>query len=138
MVITLKDSSSALSDIVLVHGAGKPSSTYAQGPVGGEEVFESSVVIQVVPIIRAAAARVRARGNRTASYPFAALREFSSYGNARAWAAAHAAALDGYDRLAITADSATTTLTGALSPVRCTLRGVSVLIDYTFIFGATS
>jgi len=136
MVITLKDSTSTLSDIVLVHGAGKASDTYAQGPIG-EEVFESSAMIQTVGIIRAAAARVRSRGNRTSIYPFGALRAFASHTAARVWAAGHAATLDGYDTLTVT-DSGTTTLHGALTPIRCTVRGISVMIEYTFNFGAVS
>ncbi len=137
MAITLKDSTATASDVVLVHGAGKPSASYAQGPIG-EEVFESAAIIQSVPIIRAAAARVRSRGNRTASYPFGALREFASPTAARAWAAAHAAALDGYDRLEIANGATPVTLHGALAPVRCIVRGVCVMIEYTFTFGAVS
>ena len=136
MVITLKASSGSPSAIVLVHGAGKASDTYAQGPIG-EEVFESTVMVQTVGIIRAPAARVRGRGNRTAVYPFGALRQFATPTAARAWAAGHAAALDGYDRLEIAGSGAgTITLSGVLAPVRCSVRGVAVQIDYTFNYGA--
>lgn len=137
MVLTLKSSTGTPSDAVLVHGAGRASDSYAQGPIG-EEVFETAAAVQTVPIIRAAAARVRSRGNRASAYPFGALRVFASPTAARAWAAAHAAALDGYDRLAIADGAATATLHGALSSVRCTVRGVSVQIQYTFVYGATS
>lgn len=137
MVITLKDSTSVKTAVVLVHGAGRASDTYAQGPIG-EEVFETAAMVQSVSIIRAAASRVRSRGNRASTYPFGALRVFASATAARAWAAAHAASLDGYDRLEIADGGSPITLHGVLSPIRCAVRGVAVEISYTFTFGAVS
>lgn len=138
MIVTLKDSAAVKTDLVLIHGPGDPSSSYAQGPIGSDEVFESSANIQVVPIIRAVAARVRSRGNRSATFPFGALRLFGSHEAARAWAASHAAALDGYNRLVIADGSSTVTLSGAVSPVRCIVRGITVEIQYTFVYGAVA
>lgn len=138
MTITLRDSSAIKPDVVLVHGAGRASASYAQGPLGRSDVFGSEQQVQTVGLVRAAAARVRPRGNRVAQFPFTAIREHATAAAARSWAAAHAASLDGYDRLAIEDGASSTLLHGALSSVRCEVAGVAVQIDYSFTYGATS
>lgn len=139
MTITLTNAASS-ADIVLVHGPARPSDTYAQGPLGDGEEFNAAQSTAVSRPVRAAAAVVRARGCNTGSYPFSALREFSTYAAARLWAAAHAKAvcLQALTKLEIADGSSTQSLVGAMASCSCRVRGVSVVCSYVFEYGEVS
>lgn len=133
MTITLKNAAGT-STVTLVHGPAKPVADYAQGPLGTESAFDCSLTVQVSPAIRSEYSNVITRGNRVGSYPFSALRQFSSPALAFAFAAQHVIDMHGKSVLELGAP-ALTKLTGGIA--RCTprVRGVSVLIDYTFTYG---
>jgi hypothetical protein len=139
MTITLTNSAST-ADVVLVSGPGRPSDTYAQGPLGDGEEFSAQQSVTVSRPIRAASAVVRGRGCNTGSYPFSALREFSTYAAARVWAAAHAKAvcLQALTHLEVADGASVQKLVGAMSSASCRVRGVSVVCSYVFEYGEAS
>ena len=133
MKIILKNAAGS-STVTLVHGAAKPASDYAQGPLGTESAFDCSLSVQVAPAIRAEYSNVITRGNRVGSFPFSALRQFASPALAFAFAAQHVIDMHGKGVLELGAP-ALTKLTGGIARCATRVRGVSVLIDYTFTYG---
>jgi hypothetical protein len=133
MIITLKNAAGT-SSVTLVHGSGRPASDYAQGPLGTESAFDSNISVQISPAIRSEYSNVITRGNRTGTYPFSAIRVFASADLAFAWAAQHAIDMHGKSVMEIGAP-ALTKLTGGISKCTPRVRGVSVLVDYTFVYG---
>jgi len=133
MTITLKNAAGT-STVTLVHGAAKPAADYAQGPLGNEAAFECTLTVQVSPAIRAEYANVITRGNRVGSFPFGAIREFSSAALACAFAAQHVIDMHGKSVLELGAPSLTK-LTGGITRCSPRVRGVCVQVDYTFTYG---
>lgn len=136
MTITLTNSASN-ADVVLVHGPGRPSDSYAQGPLGDGEEFAAAQSLAVSRPIRAASAVVRGRGCNAGSYPFSALREFATYAAARLWAAAHpkAVCLQSLTHLELADGASVQKLVGAMASCSCRVRGVSVVCSYEFQYG---
>ena len=131
MIIKLTDADGK-NPVVLVDGPGKAVAGYAQGPVEGSLEFRSGQQVQVAQRIRGEHANVFVRGNRTGSYPFAALRVFGTADEAVAFAARHALAVQGKPVLKVGESSK---LTGGISSCVCAARGVTVQCGYEFTYG---
>jgi len=124
------------SELVIVHGSGSPSDTYAQGPMGSELNFDSSVAVNSIPLIRSDFPLITNGKNVGSVFQVTAMRVFSTKGGAQVWGAKHAKDLLIYDTLVITNDDAsTTTLTGAIESCRPIVLGVAVTINYSFRYG---
>lgn len=134
MLIEITNSAGG-SSATLVHGPGKPSATYAQGPLMREQSFASQQQIQVQPLTRSQFPAVHPRGNVASSYPFRAAREFDTTAAALTWAAAHAKSLEGLTRLKLTDGTLLATLHGGMDTANTLVRGCSVEIDYVFTYG---
>ncbi len=133
MVIKLTDSSGG-SDVTLVHGSGRASATYAQGPANANLEFSGTQQVQITPLTRSDYAQVLPRSNHQGVLPFAALRTFSTTAAAVLWAADHVLDCQGLTRLQIV-DTNTVKLHGALSRCSPKVIGVSVITSYVFTFG---
>jgi len=137
MIIKLTDSAGG-SAKTLVHGIGRASATYAQGPMN-QLSFGSTQQVQVTPLTRSQFALVLPRSNHQASFPFGALLEFPTMAAARVFAASHVLDTQALTRLAIIDVAGTTTYTitlhGALSRCDAQAKGVAVVINYEFTYG---
>ncbi len=134
MTVTLTDSAGG-SQLVLVHGPGRASDAYAQGPLGDTKTFDAAQQVDVWPQTRSDWALVLPRKNHQAAFPFAALREFATSDDACVWAARHALDVQGLTRLVLVGSAKTLRLHGGVTICKPTVRNIAVTIEYAFTYG---
>lgn len=136
MTVTITDSSGSNAS-TLVDGPAAPSATYAQGPLSREQTFGMSQQVQSDPLTRSDYPFVHPRGNCSGNYPFRAARQFTGRYAAQKWAALHKDSLKGLTRLELveSGESKKLRLHGAMQTAEAVVRGVSVEIDYVFVYG---
>lgn len=119
---------------VLVHGPSRASANYATGPIGEITLLDDHSM-QISPLLRAAVAKVFARGNVHCTCQFAAERSFTTLFAAKSWLARHMIGVRRSNKLIIREGTSTLELTGgALGPITTTGVGVEITLHYTFIF----